>query len=61
MQVPSLLVACRQDQVMPVENVDYSVSVIPDCQLHWIEECGHLPMVEKADEYMAILHDFLHL
>lgn len=60
-QVPALLIACRQDQVMPVENVNYSANVIPNCQVIWIEECGHLPMVEKADEYMTILHNFLHL
>jgi pimeloyl-ACP methyl ester carboxylesterase len=59
--VPTLLIACRQDQVMPVENVNYSVSVIPNCQLRWIEECGHLPMVEKADEYMEILNSFLQV
>lgn len=60
-QVPTLLIACRQDQVMPVENVDYSANIIPNCQVVWIEECGHLPMVEKADEYMAILQGFLHV
>lgn len=60
-QVPTLLIACRQDQVMPVENVNYSVNVIPNCQLHWMEQCGHLPMVEKADEYMEILNNFLQV
>ena len=60
-QVPALLIACRQDQVMPVENVNYTVDVIPNCQLRWIEQCGHLPMVEKADEYMGILYDFLQV
>lgn len=60
-QVPTLLIACRQDQVMPVENVNYTVEVIPNCQLHWIDQCGHLPMVEKADEYMAILQNFLQV
>lgn len=60
-QVPTLLIACRQDQVMPVENVNYSVNVIPNCQLRWMEQCGHLPMVEKADEYMEILNNFLQV
>ncbi len=60
-QVPTLLIACRQDHVMPLENVEYSVSRIPGCRLHWIDKCGHLPMVEKPDEYMAVLRDFLVL
>ena len=60
-QVPTLLIACRQDQVMPVENVNYTVSVIPNCELRWMEQCGHLPMVEKADEYMGILNSFLQV
>ncbi len=60
-QVPTLLIACRQDQIMPLENVEYSADLIPDCRVRWIEECGHLPMVEKPGEYMALLRDFLEL
>lgn len=60
-QAPTLLVASRQDQMMPLENVDFTCNIIPDCQVRWIEECGHLPMVEKPAEYMAILTDFLDL
>jgi pimeloyl-ACP methyl ester carboxylesterase len=60
-RVPTLLIACRQDEVMPVENVDYTSRVIPRCQVRWIEECGHLPMVEKTDEYLAILQEFLDI
>ncbi len=60
-QAPTLIIACRQDQVMPLENVAYTVERIPNCEVHWMEECGHLPMVEKPGEYMAILRDFLEL
>lgn len=59
--VPVLLVACRNDNMMPMENVDHTVGIIPDCRVHWMEECGHLPMVEKADEYLSIIHEFLVL
>jgi len=60
-QAPTLLIACRQDKMMPLENVDYTADLIPNCAVQWIEDCGHLPMVEKHDEYMGILHAFLDL
>jgi pimeloyl-ACP methyl ester carboxylesterase len=60
-QAPTLLIACRQDQVMPVDNVDFTVASIPGCELRWIEECGHLPMIEKPLEYLNILESFLDL
>lgn len=58
-QVPTLLIACRQDQVMPVENVEHTVRTIPNAQAQWIDKCGHLPMVEKPAEYLALLRGFL--
>lgn len=61
LDMPVLLVACRQDQVMPVENVEFTLSKIPNSDVRWIDNCGHVPMLEKADEYLAILGDFLEL
>ncbi|MCA9973069.1 MAG: alpha/beta hydrolase [Anaerolineales bacterium] len=58
---PTLLVACRQDRVMPIDNVAFTVRTIPNAYVRWIDQCGHLPMVEKPAEYWAILHDFLQL
>jgi len=60
-QAPTLLIACRQDKMMPLENVDYTADLIPHCDVRWIEDCGHLPMVEKHDEFMDILYTFLSL
>lgn len=60
-QSPTLLIASRQDLMMPLENVDYTVNIIPNCSVNWIEECGHLPMVEKSNEFHAMLREFLIL
>lgn len=59
--VPVLLIANRKDKMMPHDNVDYTVNIIPDCDVVWIEDCGHLPMVEKQHEYVAILRSFLRM
>jgi pimeloyl-ACP methyl ester carboxylesterase len=44
---------------MPPQNVDYTVQHIPGSRVIWIDDCGHMPMLEKPDEYHAILRDFL--
>jgi len=59
--VPVLLVAARQDNMMPMENVDHTAGIIPDCTVVYMDDCGHLPMVEKTGEYLAILREFLRL
>jgi len=61
LHVPVLLIACRNDQMMPMENVDFTQDIIAECRVHWMEECGHLPMVEKPKEFLATLRGFLRL
>jgi putative photosynthetic complex assembly protein 2 len=60
-QAPTLLVVCHQDKVMPLENVNYTAEIIPNCEVHWIEKCGHFPMVERFDLYSKIVRDFFEL
>lgn len=58
-QAPTLVIAARQDKVMPVANIPFTVEAIPGSRLRWIDRCGHMPMVEQPDEFAAILGEFL--
>lgn len=60
-QAPTLLIAARQDKMMPLENVDFTINTIPQCNVRWIERCGHFPMIEKPNDYLAIVREFLDL
>ena len=59
LQMPTLLLIARNDQIMPVANVPATVATIPDCELCWIEKSGHLPMVEHPDEFAQMVDSFL--
>lgn len=58
-QAPTLLVVSHEDRLMPDSNVPYTLATIPNARVHWIERCGHLPMIERADEYVAVVQAFL--
>jgi pimeloyl-ACP methyl ester carboxylesterase len=34
--------------------------LIPNSELHFVDKCGHAPMMEVPDEFNKILEDFLH-
>lgn len=57
--VPTLLIAARQDMVTPPAGAEAAVELIPQCELAWIEECGHVPMIEQPEVYNQILREFL--
>lgn len=56
---PTLVIGARQDAIMPTVGTPIVARLLPTARLTWIEECGHLPMIERPDEYNQLLHDFL--
>lgn len=56
---PSLVIGARHDNVMPRYGPPLVAKLLPNSTMAWIEESGHLPMVEQADQYEATLRDFL--
>ena len=58
-QCPSLVIFGEEDRVVPVNEGSMVVQHVPDCQLELIPDCGHLPMYECTDRYLALLKTFL--
>jgi pimeloyl-ACP methyl ester carboxylesterase len=49
----------NQDGTVPVEQAHIFKEQLPAAQLVLIDQCGHFPMYEKFDEYIAPLEIFL--
>lgn len=58
-QCPTLLIASKEDNVMPIERSEHMARLIKDSQLVYIENCGHLAPLEQPDIINRILSDWL--
>lgn len=58
-QAPTLLIGARQDRIMPPVGTPVAAKLIPNAELQWIEQCGHLPMIERPAEYQRLVRTFL--
>jgi 2-hydroxy-6-oxonona-2,4-dienedioate hydrolase len=58
-KTPVLLVWGRDDSVTPVWVGEKFHELLPNSVLHIFDECGHVPMMEHAEKFNAILDDFL--
>jgi 2-hydroxy-6-oxonona-2,4-dienedioate hydrolase len=58
-KLPTLLVWGNNDSITPPFVAKEFNKLIPNSELHFIDKCGHAPMMEVPDEFNAILHKFL--
>jgi 2-hydroxy-6-oxonona-2,4-dienedioate hydrolase len=56
---PTLLVWGNNDTITPPFVGKEFNKLIPNSELHFIDKCGHAPMMEVPAEFNAILHKFL--
>ena len=56
---PTLVVGARQDRIMPPAGTPEVARLIPGSRLVWLEECGHLPMIEQPTRYHQTVRSFL--
>jgi pimeloyl-ACP methyl ester carboxylesterase len=58
-KVPTCLIWGRNDTITPPMVAEEFKKLIPHAELHWIDKCGHAPMMEVPAEFNRILAEFL--
>jgi len=56
---PTLLIWGKNDIVTPPFVAEEFKKLIPNSELHFIDKCGHAPMMEVPQAFNTILHKFL--
>lgn len=56
---PVLAIWGREDAVLPIHHLAGAKDVFPQAESHVIERCGHLPMIEQTEEFLAATLPFL--
>lgn len=58
-KMPTLLIWGNNDTITPPFVGKEFNKLIPNSELHFIDKCGHAPMMERPDEFNEILNGFL--
>ena len=58
-KVPTCLIWGKNDTITPPMVAEEFLKLIPHAELHWIDKCGHAPMMEVPQEFNRILQSFL--
>jgi pimeloyl-ACP methyl ester carboxylesterase len=56
---PALIVWGRQDAIIPVECGELYQKALPNATLQVIDHCGHSPAIEKPQEFLRVVTEFL--
>ena len=58
-KVPVCLIWGKNDKVTPPEVATEFHHLLLDSELHWVDQCGHAPMMEQPEEFNKHLKGFL--
>jgi pimeloyl-ACP methyl ester carboxylesterase len=56
---PTLLIHGREDKVVPLQVSVTMLGLLPNADLHVFSACGHWTQIERADEFSAVVSDYL--
>ncbi len=56
---PVCLIWGKNDTITPPMVAEEFKKLLPNSELHWLDKCGHAPMMEVPGEFNILLSDFL--
>ncbi len=56
---PTLVIWGQQDRILPVSGAKVAGQGIPNATVQIFDSCGHMPQLERPDEFNAIVEEFL--
>lgn len=59
LNMPTCLIWGKNDIVTPPGVAEEFNNLFPNCDLYWIDKCGHAPMMEHPEEFNTILDEWL--
>lgn len=57
--LPVCLIWGKNDTITPPEVAEEFHQLLPNSELHWIDECGHAPMMEQPEKFNEVLDTWL--
>ena len=57
--IPTLIVWGDHDHVLPTAHLQAATVALPLAESHVFEKTGHMPQIERPDEFAALVEDFL--
>jgi 2-hydroxy-6-oxonona-2,4-dienedioate hydrolase len=58
--VPVCLIWGNNDMITPPEVAEEFHKLLPNSEVHYIDKCGHAPMMEQPEAFNRILNEFLN-
>lgn len=58
-KVPTCLIWGKNDTITPPMVAEEFLNLIPNAELHWVDKCGHAPMMEQPQAFCDVLKTFL--
>lgn len=58
-EMPVCLIWGKDDKITPPEVAEEFHKLLKHSELHWIDKCGHAPMMERPKEFNSILKPYL--